>query len=168
MKAQLELCELDDITSETKNCIAKNKGAIWDILNSLIYNEKFFQQVYDIEQDVNKIAEANNCNIILPKKNQLQIDIDCKEQYTYFRGRVNDLKYWMENSIHINIVDIIEKPSKTGLPHQHITITLDKDITDEARVAFQFMFGSDILRESLNALRLAVGITPNILFFEPK
>ena len=137
------------------------KNNIWRFLNDQATTSEFFEKAYDIERDVEKLAKTIKCEIVLPLPNELQIDIDCEDQYTFFQGRINDLGHWIE------IEKIKETPSKSGLPNRHITVTLTKEISDAERIAFQFMLGSDLIRESLNALRLYENIFPNVLFFKP-
>ena len=63
---------------------------------------------------------------------------------------------------------IKEAPSKSGLPHRHITITFSKDkiFGEWERIALQFMFGSDPVRESMNVLRAVAGEEKPTRLFE--
>lgn len=63
---------------------------------------------------------------------------------------------------------IHESPSKSGLPHRHITITFDFDLTQWQRLAFQAALGSDTKRECLGCIMTLAGDEHPTLFLEHK
>lgn len=107
-------------------------------------------------------AKASGLDIIIPKPNELQIDIDSDEAMTGFYER------W---EMFLRMIPASTKriaPSKSGYPRAHITITLPFDIEDLERVLFQSLLGSDYRREMLNTSRVLMGDPDPIVFFERK
>lgn len=101
--------------------------------------------------------------IVLPTKNQLQIDLDSEDDYVYFEKQLKTLK----RLFHVNEVNV--QPSRHGLPRRHVTITLDGGIDDMTRLALQAACGSDRVRELLNIVRvLDRPYEPSSLFYEAK
>ena len=104
-------------------------------------------------------ALANGWQVIVPKDNELILDIDTEEQ--------------ISNSIEAmqSFDDLISfsatYPSKSGEPnHYHVYITLYSPLSIIERIAFQAILGSDRLRE-LNAFRRYMLKDPEpILAFE--
>lgn len=144
--------------------MANNQDKFWGLLNALTRDE-FLQESYEIDRDPKKVAEEFNCKVILPKSDQLQIDIDCEQQYNFFRGRLADL----EDMDILHVKETEETPSKSGLPKRHITLTCDRNFSESERIAIQFALGSDIIRETLNTLRLLASDNKDsgCCFFEP-
>jgi hypothetical protein len=112
-------------------------------------------------------AEGKNCNIVLPNRDQLQIDIDTQEgihtynqNYGRFVQCVTDISH-VER--HASRHASEEQPYK-----EHITLTLDRDVDPTERILFQLMLGSDPVRELLSYYRLLNGDANPTLFFEPK
>lgn len=135
----------------------------WELLNKFT-EEEFLQESYEFDKDPEEVADLFDCKVIRPEPNQLQIDIDCESQYNFFRGRLNDL----ESIGILCVIKMEEHPSKSGLPKRHITLTCGRDFLDAERVAIQFALGSDIIRETLNTIRLidSGGTDSGSLFFE--
>lgn len=127
--------------------------------------DPFDDGVYDFNMHAEAVAANRGQIIVYPEENQLQLDIDTDEQYEIFDRRINSL-----SKVLLWHVTEVEEPSRKGLPHRHITITVkDKVFTEIERIAFQFMLGSDPVRESLNLLRAADGEErPSRLFEDPK
>lgn len=125
----------------------------------------------EFEYDVNERREdfmarmiAQGYAIVLPKPNELQIDIDTDEQFAIFERASESMarNWWLDSgmySIEIN-------PSKSGLPSRHVTITLPFDVTPWQRVALQASLGSDPMRELLSSIRLMKGDVAPTLFVE--
>lgn len=113
---------------------------------------------YDLTLTAEEAAEKVGCKAVLPKNNQLQLDIDTEEQYNLFQVRLTEFDrhtdWWVE---------VDNKPSKSGLPHRHITLTLTDtegnpiELDEWQRIALQTILGSDLIRETLNAWRLLQG-----------
>lgn len=109
-----------------------------------------------------EVAARFDCTVVYRESNQLQIDIDSEEATQIYQRRKMEMKElgWVfSESI---------SPSKGGHPRYHITLTFEKAIGQWKAVALQLMFGSDPMRENMNALRIAAGIENPIRFFQPK
>jgi len=117
--------------------------------------------MYDIHECREAGARARGLVAVYPSSFELQLDIDNDESYAIYK----------------NIMDIFPKgfikhvkeiPSASGLPHRHITITLYKKMNELEKIALQFMFGSDRIRESLGVLRHLFREQHPSCFFEAK
>lgn len=120
------------------------------------------QTTYEEDRDrtIERAAELG-CDIILPNPNEVFVDIDSEEAFELFKKRV---KGFATNAT------ITVKPSKSGLPKRHITISYsDRTFNDWERLAIQSVLGSDPMREWISAKRL-FNNTPGIpsCFFEKK
>jgi hypothetical protein len=142
----------------------KGEAMIKGIVDEFDHSKDSEGKIYDFGRDPEKVAEEIGCVVVYPKPNQLQIDLDSEEALEYCSRRlrsVHNQLYWE--------TFIVTKPSNSGLPHRHMTITVQgKEFSDFERVALQMMFGSDPIRESINAMRCAAKIKDPICFFEPK
>ena len=92
--------------------------------------------------------EKAGATIIYPKTNELQIDIDTESGYAQFLATL-DL---IDNKFGVKDTEIL--PSRSGLPHRHIVVTLHTNISDRTRVALQACLGSDPKREILAIYRI--------------
>lgn len=125
--------------------------------------DKEHNAFYDFDIVAEEAAASVGCKVVLPKENQLQIDLDSEDAYGYFNRRLEDVYKRLPWDFDIDV-----KPSKSGLPHRHITLTFnDKTFTPMEQIVYQMMLGSDPIREGLNALRLASGVANPTRFFEP-
>jgi hypothetical protein len=124
----------------------------------------FEDDIYDFDEHAEAVALGRGQIVVYPEDNQLQLDIDSDEQFEIYRRRISGLEVlgW---DFSVNTT-----PSLSGLPNRHITVTVkDKVFTEVERIAFQFMLGSDSVRESLNLLRTAAGKErPTRLFETPE
>ncbi len=101
-------------------------------------------------------------DVVYPKDNELQLDIDNDESFAQFeklRDVVNH--YW-------NILDVEIHPSKSGLPKRHVTITTNTTLNVLDRILIQACLGSDRTRELLNYLQVLNGDAHPVLFLELK
>lgn len=96
-----------------------------------------------------------------PMEWELQIDLDTEEDFERFVKRYIMLEKYISCYYE-------EKPSKSGLPHRHITVTMN-DVTCEShwkRIALQAALGSDGNREMFNCIRTLNGDSAPSVFFE--
>ena len=107
-------------------------------------------------------AEQEDLQIIFPDEYTLQLDIDSGTQYDAYLSRLEFFKKFFS----IKSTEI--KPSKEGLPHQHITIKLEHPVTDIERIFLQLVLGSDLKREVYSFLRIQIGDKHPTLFLEKK
>lgn len=115
------------------------------------------------DRDVNAEAAKRGCIAVLPKPNELFIDIDDEAGLLAFivsleiLNRDNDPPWTYTKA-----------PSPSGKPfHFHITVTLDRDVRDEyERFGLQAILGSDRKREALNWRRQDTDTADPSCFFE--
>lgn len=137
-------------------------------------------QGYDFDASADLAAQECNCIVVYPESNQLQIDIDSRDELKNFNRRFEEFsKLW--GSQGIGLKKKISK-SKSGSGHYHIYISLYTNDLDEAmvftekplviteteRILYQFALGSDRVRETLNTMRLISGVKAPTRLFEPK
>src|SRR5665213_1744744 len=111
-----------------------------------------------------KTADCRGCMVVIPKANQLFIDIDKEEDKKAFRKHLKTLKKECPGLV----LDVKNKPSSSK-GHRHITIELSEDIEDGTRILLQAVLGSDRVRELLSYVRLRSGFRKHpTLFFEKR
>ena len=108
-------------------------------------------------------VEADGCRVVLPCECQLQIDIDSADHYEVF---LQSARVVLRNWDCATDITIEDRPSRSGLPRRHITLTLPFAVQPWQRIALQAAFGSDPVRELLSATRLMHGDKPPTLFVE--
>ena len=109
-------------------------------------------------------ATRENLQIVLPRANELQIDIDNEDAEEVFTVLMNHLV-----PAFIGFSSVIKNPSKSGAPGKfHITVALNQDVTPLERIALQAILGSDRKRELLSFIELANGDKTPTLFLEKK
>lgn len=108
-------------------------------------------------------AATMHCNVVIPKKNQLQIDIDNDLQYAIYEKNLPILKEFYI------VLGATETPSKSGEEaRKHITVDLRDDVDDKERLILQAFLGSDLRREFLSFMRIKNSDPIPTLFFEKK
>ena len=120
--------------------------------------------LYIIDRSIGAIkrAEEQGLRTVLPKGNQLLIDLDSEEQYQTY------LKRFARVQESLFIQEVYNQPSKSGLPKRHIIIELEKSIDVRERLILQLYLGSDPIREFLSYLRFLQDDPFPSLFFEKK
>ena len=115
---------------------------------------------YDFDASCEEVAELRCLDVVYPKDNQLQLDLDTEEQWIEFNRR---LPFFEVNP------EVIVKPSASGLPHRHVTLTFPgHSFSPWERIAMQAALNSDPIREFLSARRLWQGTEkPSCLFEVP-
>lgn len=105
-------------------------------------------------------AIASGKDVVEADAFTLQIDIDSDEDFERWKkgGEIllNDIGY----------KNIVILPSSGGLPHRHITISLNDPADIWKRIALQACLGSHITREILNSRRVLLSEECPIVFFE--
>ena len=121
--------------------------------------DKNYKRIFD-NRTIEELKAQYGYNVVLPKSNQLQVDIDDEESYALCMRRIEDIKEFTDWDF-----DWKETTSPGG--NKHITITVqNKRFSQYERIALQCMFGSDRIREGLNALRHICGVENPVRFFE--
>jgi len=117
-------------------------------------------------QDHEQMAKEQNCKVVYPRANQLQLDIDSQEAQDM---HLQLLGLFSADPLRaFSMVNYTATPSKSGLPHRHVTITLQNDLMDDyERIMMQALLGSDRKRELISLRRLLNGEKRVTRFFEP-
>ena len=114
------------------------------------------ERITELEQ-----AIADGLILVEATPQMLQIDIDSDAAFIEFN------RAWRRIQHAVPIVRApIVRPSKSGLPHRHITILLCKDYPIFERIALQCILHSDTKREAANWLRATYCCQMPIVFFE--
>lgn len=105
-------------------------------------------------------AAKADCYIVLPKPNELFVDIDSEEAMQLFQRNVKRLADFIDLGYEV-------KPSKSGGECRHITVTLARHVHSEyERIAMQAFLGSDPRRELLSWARVETKQKNPTKFFE--
>jgi hypothetical protein len=100
-----------------------------------------------------------------PGPYELQIDIDNDVHYETFLRSSEILHREMQE---FGGIQIVETPSKSGMPCRHIRIGVPFPLDDFQRIAWQAALGSDPVRELLSCLRALRGDAHPTLLIEKK
>ncbi|MGD2065674.1 MAG: hypothetical protein PVI43_00710 [Candidatus Bathyarchaeota archaeon] len=118
---------------------------------------------YDLNnfEDAVEKAKSKGKIVIEPLENELQIDIDSKEQYILFATRMKELNENFHCIFHSK-----ELPSQGGDWRKHIYLKLAVDTPILERTALQLFLGSDPVKEYLSLCLVQIGDPHPILMFE--
>jgi len=109
------------------------------VLDAEVYRE-------EREQYVTRM-EADGFEILVPEGNELQIDLDSASGFYIFLRRWERFAQEYENA------SWRAYPSKSGLPHRHVVVSLPFGVNAAERIALQAILGSDPTREMLSVFR---------------
>lgn len=105
-------------------------------------------------------VELAGGRVVVPAADELQLDIDgpeCRARYeTAFPMLADKLGAFV----------VARHASRSGLPHEHITLRANRDLSELERVALQAIAGSDPRRELFGFLRIAAGVEMPTAFAE--
>ena len=107
-------------------------------------------------------AAEDDLDIVYPEDNQLQIDIDSDHALSIFF----EMKQLLEK--YYGVKDCKMAYSRSGAPKRHITVTLDRAMSNYERIALQVACGSDRVREMLGLIQEKMGDPHPTLFLEKK
>lgn len=118
-----------------------------------------------LEEDPVAVAAKLGLAVVLPKRNQLLIDLDSDSHERVFEHMVDVLR---SNGVSV-VVDRITE-SAGGNKHAYVTFYGVGEISKEMRVALQASMGSDRKRELLSALRILKKTRkePTVFFERPE
>lgn len=108
-------------------------------------------------------AERDELEVVLPRDNQLFIDIDSDFALLVFEKNYEQLLRFYDSAAITSI-----SPSKSGGEKKHITITLSEPVSPTERLVLQAFLGSDLRREFLGLQRIKAGDKNPTLFLEKK
>ena len=106
-------------------------------------------------------AEKDGNRVVFPEENQLFIDIDSEEAGERFHRLFTKFKTLIDEDASI----LYDEPSFTE-GHRHIIVETGLHLTDESRLMFQCLLGSDQVRELLAYVRVSEGDEHPSLFIE--
>lgn len=102
-----------------------------------------------LDQDPEADAAQRGQVVILPGPREVFVDVDTDEDYAVLQAQIERLR---SNGFAIAVTK--EHPSASGLPHRHVYLEVNTDLTPLERVALQAALGSDRTRELLSLLRI--------------
>jgi hypothetical protein len=106
-------------------------------------------------------AELNGHVVVLPKDNELLIDIDSDAAEQLFHKQLTKVNEY------VGVSTWTATPSKSGEPERkHIIVQLQRSIAQIERIVLQAVLGSDLRRELLSYCRWTIGDPQPTLFFE--
>jgi len=137
--------------------------------------QELIDKAYKLDEDPDATAAKKGLDIRYANEDELLIDVDTDEAYESVKRRLECIG----NAIAPRMTEkhlakewdpmIQEYPSKSGLPHRHLIITLPSWKMDKwERICLQFMLGSDFVREGLSVLEALIGQERPTYFFELK
>ncbi len=110
-----------------------------------------------------EVAENNNWEVVLPRVDELLIDLDSAEAVSEF-----DKRYKLVSNI-FKLEEISRTDSKSGGGRKHVVVrVLETPLTDTLRVLFQAILGSDFRRELFSLTNILAGNICPTIFFEKK
>jgi hypothetical protein len=104
-------------------------------------------------------ASKNLCQVVVPKHDELQIDLDTPasiEQYNRMMAGFKD---------QLKLEEIDSWASKSG--NRHVIVRFPKTLSSEMRIALQACLGSDPKREILSLMRVMSGSKYTSVLFKP-
>jgi hypothetical protein len=117
--------------------------------------------VDEFEEQMWDMAASLGRNVVLPKENELFINVNGWGPYETFRNNIEILKKicpleWK-----------IEQSPSGHLAHFHVTITIKRKVSDPfERIMLQALLGSDLAGEIMNYKAAVAGAKNPVCFFE--
>lgn len=105
-------------------------------------------------------ARREGLRIVLPKFNEVQVDIDTDAAYAQYEAAYSLL------TSSYDVIGSSERPSRNGGEGRHITVRFGHALTQMERIALQAVMGSDFRREIFSLERLKGGEAIPTLFYE--
>jgi hypothetical protein len=115
-------------------------------------------------------AKKRNLQVVLPKDNELFIDLDSEKEYQEFKDRYQWFVDILSERYGFQFEITADRPSKSGLPRRHIIIEVSQIGYEEdksfmkarvlnpyERICLQFCLNSDMKRERLSTCRMLIG-----------
>jgi hypothetical protein len=117
----------------------------------------------DLSDDPYEVADELGLEVLVPKADELFIDIDTDAQAAQLDRQLAVLA---SNKVHATVTRM--GPSRTA-GHLHAVVKLDREVTPTERILLQAVLGSGPKRELLSWLRIHTesGREPTV-FFEEK
>ena len=106
-------------------------------------------------------AEQEGKVVVLPKGNELFIDVDSEAHEQLFHANLTKINE------HVGVKGWVSNTSPSGYPQRkHIVVELSRDVIPLERILIQAVLGSDLRRELLSYCRWTLNDPNPTLFFE--
>lgn len=120
--------------------------------------------------DPRDVAKELGATCILPKSNEIFVDIDSEEAWVEMWKRIDELETVKGKRLYDNL-KIDHRPSKSGLPHRHVSISFYRGfepshLSEAVRILLQQFFCSDQTREYIKTICFICEGTGRSAFFE--
>ena len=137
--------------------------SLTEVVSGKYFDPSSVQELLD--QDMYEVAKSNGCSVITPEPNQLFLDIDSEKDYLYMESILSSLQ---ELNLISRDFNMTVSFSKSGGQHKHVVLTFTNRIfTEQERILFQLLLGSDHKKERISFLRLLAGQENPIRLFKP-
>ena len=134
------------------------------LISGTTLRENQLAAIYDWDLACEEIAAQRRQVVVVPRDDELQIDIDSEEAWVEFNRRL--LILFSDHDFRMTV-----SPSRSGLPKRHVTLVFPGCIfSNPSRIMLQAALGDDPMRVVLSARRDWVrGETyPSKLFENPE
>lgn len=122
--------------------------------------EKIAEYMLDDRIALSEAIAAAGGRIVEPRQDEIQIDIDSEAA----AARFADIFGMLADRVGAYVVD--RHHSRSGPPHEHITLAVDRQLSNLERIALQAIAGSDPRRELFGFLRVIAGVDMPTAFAE--
>ena len=120
---------------------------------------KFSGGKTDSLDELKAAAAENNCGVVVPNDDELQIDLDTPEAIAQYNTMMADFKDQLK------VRELDSWASKSG--NRHVVVQFPQAVSNEMRIALQACFGSDPKREILSLMRVLNGSKYTSVLFKP-
>ena len=107
-------------------------------------------------------AATNNLLVVFPSDRELQLDLDTEHAFNIYQEMLPLFNKYF------GLVQVEVRPSRSGLPKRHVTLTTYEPLTNYQRIAIQLALGSDRVREMLSIVQEHLKDPHPTLFLENK
>ncbi len=115
-----------------------------------------------LTRDPVEVAAEQGQQVVLPGPYDVFVDIDTDEAYACCLAQLGRCRGM---DLHWEILSA--KASKSGLPHRHVYLRTNRELSPTKRITLQACFGSDPTRELLSLMRIWLrSERPPTTFFE--
>lgn len=139
-----------------------------ELVDSKVTEPSYFGKGFIIDNTQEALEEkvkkkGVDLDIVVAKKNELMIDYDQEEIPEQFQKMLPILRQRFNKG-----TIFWKKQHSASGKHWHVIVTLPEEISDQERIVWQAVFGSDYMREGLSLLRVVAGMENPTSLFMPK
>ena len=144
------------------------RSKFYEVCRDSVHGADFEKQEYVLTKPNSEralhVAETENLQVVFPKDNEIQIDIDNNVSFDLYVK----LREVLWGNGHGPVHEVCT-PSRSGnSERRHITVTFEKPVTPLERICLQACLGSDRMRELLGYLQWKNNDPHPTLFLEKK